>query len=223
MGVEGLSGKIAFFLALSLCLRGADDRVRLDNEFVRVIKAEVQPHVKGTLHRHEFNRVMIALDAGALATYYEDGRKETQRWKAGEATWSPAAGMHTSENVGARPFRLVEVEIKKPAPETPAARNAALDPVKIDPRHNVLLFENPQVRVFRSWREAGASEKMHEHTGSGRLTVLLTSADGEVKLADGSATPLHAAAGDVMWSGPVTHATTNTGPQRFEMIVIEVK
>jgi hypothetical protein len=218
-----VSGKIAFLFALSLCLHGADDRVRLDNEFVRVIRAEVQPHVKGTLHRHEFNRVMIALDAGILATYYEDGRKETQHWKAGEATWSPAAGMHTSENTGERAFRLVEVEIKKPAPNASLSRNPALDPVKIDPRHNILLFENPQVRVFRSWREAGASEKMHEHTGAGRLTVLLTAADGEVKLADGSVTPLHAAAGDAMWSGPVTHATKNSGPLRFEMIVIEMK
>lgn len=187
-----------------------------------MIKAEVQPHVRGPLHLHEFNRVMIALDAGTLATDYQDGRKEMQRWKAGQATWSPAAGLHTSENSGARPFRLVEVEIKKPAGSSPSARNPALDPVKIDPRHNILLFENAQVRVFRSWREAGASEKMHEHGVAGRLTVLLTDLDGEVRTGDGQVTPVHAAAGDVLWSGPVTHATKNTG-QRFEMIVIEVK
>lgn len=200
------------------CLHAA-----VDNEFVHVIQAQVQPHAKGALHRHEFNRVIVALDAGELTTVHEDGRKETQHWKAGDVSWAPAAGMHTSENTGARPLRLVEVELKKPAPAGPAPRDPALDPVALDPRHNVLLFENPQVRVFRSWREPGGTEKMHRHAGSGRLSVLLTDADAEVRSPGGSVTPLHAAAGDVLWSGPVTHATKNTGSRRLEMIVIEVK
>ena len=33
---------------------------------------------------------------------------------------------------------------------------------------------------------------------------------------------LNASAGDVSWSGPVTHRTTNLGP-RFDMIIVEVK
>jgi hypothetical protein len=206
------------FLAAAVCLYAA-----VDNEFVHVIQAQVQPHVKGALHRHEFNRVLIALDAGELTTVHEDGRKETQRWKAGGVSWVPAGGMHTSENTGARALRLVEVEIKKPASAAPAPRDPALDPVVLDRRHNVLLFENPQVRVFRSWREPGGTEKMHQHTGSGRLSVLLTDAEAEVHMPDGSVTPLHAAAGEALWSGPVTHATKNTGGQRLEMIVIEVK
>ena len=206
------------YLLLAASLHAA-----VDNDFVHVIQAQVQPHVKGSLHRHEYNRVIVALDAGELTTVYQDGRKEIQHWKAGGVSWAPAAGMHTSENTGTRPLRLVEVELKKPAPAAPPTRNPALDPVALDPRHNVLLFENPQVRVFRSWREPGGIEKMHEHTGAGRLSILLTDADAEVHSPDGSVTPLHATAGDALWSGPVTHATKNTGPRRLDMIVIEVK
>jgi beta-alanine degradation protein BauB len=208
---------------IGLCLHAADDRIKVDNEFVRVIKAVQEPHVIGPMHRHEFNRVMIYLDAADLAVTYEDGRKVAEHWKAGQVAWSPIAGMHTSENVGSGPIRIIEVEIKKPAKSAPAARNRALDPVVLDPRHNVLLFENPQVRVFRSWREPGASEKMHEHAGPGRLAILLTDLHAEVKTADGAVATQHAAAGDVLWSGPVTHTAKNIGPQPFQMIVIELR
>lgn len=210
-------------LLFAACLFAADDRIKVDNDFVRVIKATVLPHDKGALHRHEFNRVMIFLDAGDLTVVSQDGHKDEQHWKAGQVAWSPAGGMHTSENVGAAPLRLVEVEIKKPAPTVPPVRKPALDPVASDPKHNILLFDNPQVRVFRSWREPGGAEKMHEHTGAGRLVVLLTDLDAWMKSPDGAVTPQHGAGGDVLWSGPVTHAATNTGPQRFEMVVIEVK
>jgi hypothetical protein len=93
--------------------------------------------------------------------------------------------------------------------------------VKIDPTHNILLFENAQVRVFRSWREAGGTEMMHEHAGTGRVGVFLTDLNATVKSGDVS-TPLQVKAGDVSWSGPVVHATTNLGPNKLEMIVIEV-
>jgi len=193
----------------------------VENDFVRVIHATQQPHVKGAMHAHEFNRVLVYLDAADIVVTYADGRQDPQHWKAGQAGWTPAGGMHTSENVGARPVRVVEVEIKKGASARMGVRNAALDPVALDPRHNVLLFENAQVRVFRSWREPGGSEKMHEHPAPGRVAVMLTDLDAQTKT-DGAVTATHASAGEAVWSGAVTHAATNTG-RRFEMIVIEVK
>ena len=35
-------------------------------------------------------------------------------YKAGEAKWSAAGGMHQAEVVSATPLQMVEVEIKKP-------------------------------------------------------------------------------------------------------------
>ena len=117
----------------------------------------------------------------------------------------------------------IEIELKKRAPVTPAARRNDRVPVAIDPKHNILLLENDQVRVFRSWREAGATEKMHEHTGAGRVAVLLTDLDANVRVADGSASPVKASFGDVLWSGTVTHAMTNLSSKKFAMVVVEVK
>ncbi len=214
---------IGFLLAALYFLSSAAAQTPdIDNQFVHVIRAEVQPHKRGALHRHEFNRVIVGLDAGELRTVYETGRTETQHFRAGSVVWAPAGGMHTSEGVSSRPFRLVEVELKKPAPLA-ASRNPKLDPVALDPKHNILLLDNPQVRVFRSWREPGGTEQMHEHAGSGRVAILLTAMDARVKLADGSESEQHAGAGDVVWSGPLVHAATNAGRTRLEMIIVEVK
>jgi mannose-6-phosphate isomerase-like protein (cupin superfamily) len=209
---------ILFGLILALT---ADDRVMIDNDAVRVLSVVDQAANPSALHRHEVNRVMIYLTSGDLTVRYQDGKVDEQHWKAGQVAWSPAGGLHISENVGNKPLHIIEVELKKSSSKTPA-RNPKLDPVKIDPAHNVLLFENTQVRVFRSLREAGGTEMMHEHLGTGRVGVFLTDLNGTVESADGSITPLHVKAGDGSWSGPVTHATTNLGPNKLEMIVIEV-
>jgi quercetin dioxygenase-like cupin family protein len=199
----------------------ADDRVKIDNDAVRVLNVVDLPHNPSALHRHELNRVMVYLTSGDLNVRYQDGHVEEQHWKAGQVAWSPAGELHISENIGAKPLHIIEVELKK-APSKAPVRNPKLDPVAIDPAHNVLLFENAQVRVFRSLREAGGTEMMHEHAGTGRVGVFLTDLNATVKLADGSSSPLHVQAGDVSWSAPVTHATTNLGPNKLEMIVIEV-
>jgi quercetin dioxygenase-like cupin family protein len=199
----------------------ADDGVKIDNDAVRVLDVVDQPHHPSALHRHEVNRVMIYLTAGDLTVRYQDGHTDNQHWKAGQVAWSPAGGLHISENAGAAPLHIIEVELKKPASKAPM-RDPKLDPVAIDPAHNILLFENAQVRVFRSLREAGGTEMMHQHAGTGRVGVFLTDLNATVKLADGSSSALHVKAGDVSWSGPVTHATTNLGPNKVEMIVVEV-
>jgi mannose-6-phosphate isomerase-like protein (cupin superfamily) len=199
----------------------ADDHVKIDNDAVRVLDVVDEPHHPSALHRHEMNRVMIYLTAGDQTIRHQDGPVDKQHWNAGQVAWSPAGGLHISENVGEKPLRIIEVELKKPASKAPV-RNPKLDPVAIDPAHNILLFENAQVRVFRSWREAGGTEMMHQHAGTGRVGVFLTDLHGTVKLADGSSSALEVKMGDVSWSGPVTHATTNLGPNKLEMIVVEV-
>jgi quercetin dioxygenase-like cupin family protein len=210
--------------ALPLFAAAVDDRVKIDNDFVRVLKVVDQPHQKTALHKHDPNRVMIYLTAGNLDVTYEDGKVEHQVWKAEDVAWSVGGPKHVSENVSAKPLGIVEVELKKPAPASPAHRDPKLDPIAIDPKHNVLLFENPQVRVFRTWREAGKSEMKHEHAGAGRVVVLLTDISAKVAAADGATSEMVDKAGEIHWTaGPIVHAGTNTGSKRFDMILIEVK
>jgi len=196
----------------------------IDNEHVRVLVAVDQPHHKGALHRHEVNRVMIYLTAGDLDVTYQDGRIDHQHWKVHDVAWSPAGGLHTSENVGAQDLRIVEVELKQAAPASQPIRSPKFDPLVIDPAHNKRIFENDQVRVFRSSREPGSEEKMHQHVGAGRLVVLLTDMDGRMTSFDGKTSTMRGARGDAFWSdGTITHKGKNVGKSDSDMVVVEVK
>lgn len=207
--------ELILFLAFA-----AQSTVTIDNDAVRVISVNYQPHDKSALHAHAGNRVVVYLDAGHLTVTFEDGHKEDLRVKAGDALWTPVGPKHMTENAASTPIRFVEIELKKSGAPAPQLK---LDPVKLDPKHNQLLFQNDQVRVFRSWREPGGSEKMHEHAGQGRVAVMLTDVHAVVKQADGSTSPLDARAGDVTWSGPTTHSAANTGARRYDMIIVEVR
>ncbi len=121
---------------------------------------------------------MIYLDSGDQDISHPGAATEHLHWKAGDVVWSPAGGMHIAETVSDGTLRIVEIEIKQPAPATEPKRARNLDPLAIDPGHNKLIFENPQVRVFRSTRNSGDREKWHEHVGAGRAVVLLSDLSG---------------------------------------------
>src|SRR5689334_13037474 len=133
-----------FGLVLSLA---AQSTTVIENKTVRVLDALDRPHQKTALHKHEFNRVMIYLTAGDLDVTTEDGHTEHQHWKAGDVAWSPTGPLHVSENMGTSDLRILEIEVRNP-PGATVKRNPALDPIAIDAKHNQLIFENPQVRVF---------------------------------------------------------------------------
>lgn len=223
---SNMTRRLATWLAVASLAGAAESPVKFDNEVVRILSVVDTPGRKSAMHKHDVNRVMIYLDSGAIDLKYEDGRVEHQRWKPGQVAWSPAGGMHTSENVGkAGPLRIVEIELKQPGPAALAARNKSLDPVALDPKNNRLLLENEQVRVFRSVLAPGKSEKMHEHTGRGRVVVLLTDIQASVVTPGaGTPSPFNGKAGEVRWSaGAVTHQGTNNGSKPFDMILVEVK
>ena len=157
----------------------------VDNARVRILNAMDPPHRKTALHKHDVNRVMIYLDSSDQDISHPDAPTEHLHWKAGDVAWSPAGGMHISENVGSGNLRIVEIEIKQPAPAAPPKRARNLDPLVIDSSHNKLIFENPQVRVFRSTRDSGDREKWHEHAGAGRAVVLLSDLSARLESANG--------------------------------------
>lgn len=110
---------------------------QIQNEYVRVLMGIDQPVDKpGPLHEHKQNRVMIYLDSGDMQIKYASGKVENQHWKQGDIGWSPANGMHTSQNVSSKPIRIVEIELRNQGnAAAPSARSAVLD--------------NSQVSVYR--------------------------------------------------------------------------
>ena len=192
----------------------------LENEFVRVLKVTSEPHQKGRMHDHKVNRVMIYLTPGTQRLEYQGGKPVELKWKASQALWSPASGMHTSEITSDKAVTIVEIELKKPGNGAKIATK--LDPVKVDPKHYKVEMENDHVRVIRFQNEPHGRIPLHEHTLD-RVQVFLTPIANRATTADGKSTELRKEAGEVGWGTPVTHHEENLADAPIELLVVELK
>lgn len=192
----------------------------IDNEQVRVLLVTDQPHVKTPVHDHKVNRVMVYLNAGKQEMT-QDGKKTVVEYKAGEAKWSMAGGMHQAEVVSTTPLRIVEVEIKKPG-DSRKTINTALDPVKVDSQDYKVEFENSQVRVVRVRLAAHRKVPEHEHQLN-RVVIYLTDQNATMTSSDGQTAASQHKAGEVSWAGAAKHREENLMDKPFEAIVVELK
>ena len=199
----------------------AQSATPIENDQVKVIDAHQKPHVRTALHEHKFNRVMIYEDAGKQDFIYADKKTSTLNFRAGEVLWSPAAGMHTAEIVSANPVRIIEVEIKKPG-NAQVKVSGPLDPVKADPKHYKVVFENDQVRVLHVKIGPHESTPVHHHAVN-RVVAYLSDQDFRVTSEDGKVEHTQHKAGEVSWGGPATHKEENLADKPFEVIVTELK
>jgi quercetin dioxygenase-like cupin family protein len=62
------------------------------------------------MHSHP-DGVAIYLTDSKVKMTLEDGKTVDAGGKAGEAVWAPA-GAHRPENVGKKPFELIQIELK---------------------------------------------------------------------------------------------------------------
>jgi uncharacterized RmlC-like cupin family protein len=226
VSIEWLSMRLALSMSFVVCCIALALPVEpgaplLENEQVKVVRALEKAHVKGKAHEHKVNRVMIYLQSGSQRFEYQDGRKPAIfDWKAGQVTWSPADGMHSPEVISNDPFNIVEIELKKPG--TGKSITSSLDPVKIDPKHYHVEFENDQVRVLRVKIGPHESAPMHEHSLN-RVTVYLTGQNFRVTAKDGKVDSVQHQAGDAAWGTPIVHKEENLSDKPFEVIVVELK
>jgi uncharacterized RmlC-like cupin family protein len=191
----------------------------IDNEYIRVTKVTQAPHQKTRPHQHNMNRVMVYLTPGTQVNEYQDGKKEVLDFKAGEPLWSAAGGIHVAEVTSEQPITIVEMELRKHTGKDPAT---TLDPLKVDPRHYNLEFENSQVRVFRVKIGAHESAPLHEHVLK-RVAVYLTDQNFRVTGADGKADAQIRHAGDIVSGEGVKHQEENISNKPFEALVVELK
>jgi hypothetical protein len=198
----------------------APSAVLFENSEVKVIRALEKAHVTGKFHQHDMDRVMVYLQPGKQRFQYQDGRSPAVfDWQAGQVVWSPPSGMHSPEVLD-HDFDIVEVELKTPG--TGKAISADLDPLKVDPGHYTLEFENPKVRVVRVKVEPHGNTLMHAHT-TDRVTVFLTDQKFQAEDQAGKITTMEHKAGDVVWGTPLTHKEKNLSDQPFEALSIELK
>jgi quercetin dioxygenase-like cupin family protein len=208
-----------FLFLLALAPLAAQRAPVIDNDQVRVLDVSSPPHRKSGLHEHAMNRVMVYMTAGNNRLEYEGGRVEDLKFKPGDALWSAAGGRHTSDNPGDRPFRVIEIELKKPGA---AFKPGALDPVRLAPQWYKVTLDNPQVRVLRVTVPGKTKIPLHEH-GLNRVVVYLTDSVVRVTPEGGAPVESRAAAGDVRWAGKVRHAEENLSDKPFDVVVVEPK
>ena len=191
-----------------------------DNSEVTVLRALENNHELGKFHRHPMNRVMVYLQSSRQRFEYQDGRKpEVFDWKAGQVKWSPSDGMHAGQ-VLEHDFNIIEIELKTAGAGKAITDN--LDPLKVDPRHYTLEFENPQVRVLRVRVGPHGVVPMHAYS-TDLVIVFLTDQNFRAKDSTGKAETVAHKAGDVVWETPMTHAEQNLSDKPFEAVIVEVK
>jgi uncharacterized RmlC-like cupin family protein len=220
-GVFQITATITLCLAGSAALAAQDSHVVLENDSVRVLKVPVDPHQKTKMHEHKANRVMIYLQSGKQAIDYQDGKKVVLTFKPGEALWSPQSGMHIAEITSDKQVTIIEIELKKPGTAT-KLKTSAMDPLKVDPKHYKVDFENDQVRVVRVKIGPHETAPMHEHSLN-RVVTYLTDQDFQVTSADGKGEHVQHKAGETSWGPPNKHKEENLSGKPFEVVVVELK
>lgn len=194
-------------------------KVAFENTYVRVLQWTEAPGDKVPMHEHPA-LVSISLSSGKTRFTKADGTTSEVDAKAGEATWS-APEKHASENLGAKPGVVIQVEMKEKPPAAMTALPAAQDAVAVDPKHYKVVLQNDRVRVLRIHYGPGEKSVMHGHPAN--VAVFLTNGQTAFTLPDGTTTKTDVKPGEVRWSDNQQHLPQNTGAKPFELILVELR
>ena len=116
------------------------------------------------------------------------------------------------------PLKTIWIEFKSLPPAQPFAQDA----VKLDPQHNLVLFENSHVRVVRV--HFGLGEKGPVVDKRPRVIILLNDMHADVARHEGDTpSPRDGKAGVIQWSLGGSQATMNRNETKLDNIVVEIK
>ncbi len=104
---------------------------------------------------------------------------------------------------------------------TVAFAAAGPDPVKVDPKHYKVLFENSEVRVLHIHYGPHETSVMHWHP-DGVVTYL---SGGHIRflLPDGKTIEANGKPGDTTWAPAGAHKPTNVSDKPMEAVLVELK
>ena len=208
---------IRILLPLALALTAAaQDKVEIDNAWVRVLRVKLPPHAKTAMHQHPATVVVFLTDIHEKITA-ADGTVRTLDRKAGEVGFNEA-DKHIEENLSDQPLEAVIVELKPGAPKSPSI---TLDPVKLDAEHHPVAFENDRVRVLRTILPPHVNSPMQEHPHY--AVVYLTELHTNMKLGDGRVVDNPRHPGDIAWRDALKHQTEQMGDKTAMEIQVEIK
>lgn len=95
------------------------------------------------------------------------------------------------------------------------------DPVKVDPKHYTVAFENEKVRVLRITYGPKEKSVMHGHPDS--VGVIMKDAHVRFHLPGGKTDEMHAKSGDLQWLPGGDHLPENLSDAPLEVVLVELK
>ena len=102
-----------------------------------------------------------------------------------------------------------------------ASTSRAQDPVKVDPKHYKVEFENAQVRVLRITLGPHDKSVMHGHPNC--VAVFLTDQHSKFTFPDGKSEEITAKAGQSLYLKAFKHLPENLSDQPSELVLTELK
>ena len=102
-----------------------------------------------------------------------------------------------------------------------ASVTRAQDPVKVDPKHYTVVFENDAVRVLRIHYAPGEKSVMHSHPDS--VIVFLEDQKAKMTHPDGKSEETSGKKGEAMFTPAGAHLPENIGTGPIDVILVELK
>lgn len=193
--------------------------LEFENPWVRVLRLKLGPHENVPLHEQPESVVVLLSAAHERFSSPSKAREEFAQ-KAGGVTHFDRV-KRAEENLGDQPLEAVIIELKPSADPHSQPWPPPLDPMKLDPAHHSVLFENSRVRVLRTVLEPHLKGPLHEHPHY--VVVYLTDLHTTMTMADGRAIDNPRRPGDVAWRDPLKHVTENIGDREAVEIQVELK
>ena len=188
-------------------------KVRLDNEWVRVVEVRGKTGDKMPLHSHPAYLTYFFTSGKARFTN-ADGQSTEREIKANTAKWTEPE-KHSVEFLSPA-FTLV-VEVKKP---TGKKAPAGADPAKLAVDAYKVVLENDQVRLLEVRAKPGTKIPVHAHPAY--VAYAVTDMKAEFVDETGKTQQVDEKAGETIWKEPETHAVTVQSADA-QVLVIELK
>jgi quercetin dioxygenase-like cupin family protein len=190
-------------------------KVEFENEYVRIVRANIPPHEKTALHSHP-SLVSVFLTDADLKITAPDGKVSEAHAKKGSAAWRGPT-THVAENIGDKPIEQIIVEPKgAPKADWKAPPNDATKVTKSDR----LEFENEWVRIVRFEIPKGETSPMHDHPTN--VQILLSDAHARQSTPDGKSSETNGKAGVARFRPALSHEVVNLG-DTYGGIVVDLK
>lgn len=193
-------------------------KLLLQNDRVRVFKADVPAHGRTLLHRHRHDYFIIALAAADAVSEVPGKPPAGGKLKLGEVHFAPGGFAHLVSNLSDSSFPTVDVEIMQPTSfEWDEERGVNV----LEGGTQEILFVKDGVRASETDLQPHAMIPRHTHKVP-HLVIAVSDIDLESTVEGKPVTHTRLKSGEVAWvPGGLTHTVMNAGHQNAKYVALE--